>query len=197
MRVIFIFIVFVYHLIDGSLYASQIEKNKVKNMDIVKILCDGDLALIQHWLKEGGNPNLEVAGGYTPLTLITSEPHCSNSRTNKIVELLLDNGANVNWKDKNGTPPIVAAAQGGAGEGVIRLYLSRNVNVNAVDARGYNALMIFALSGREGTLKEVKFFIEIGVNPSVIAPDGHSALKWIPFAKYPEAHNLIREFQKK
>jgi ankyrin repeat protein len=61
----------------------------------------------------------------------------------KIVELLLDCGADVNMKGNRGMTPLHGAAEGGAVE-VARLLLQRGADLEAVDDRGQTPLQIAA-----------------------------------------------------
>ena len=64
-----------------------------------------------------------------------------------LVELLLDNGANVDERDKFGMTPLMRAAQHGRTD-VVNFLLDNDADVNAINNYGWNALMIAIEKGR-------------------------------------------------
>ena len=192
--IVIILLMYNFSYIGGIKSDEKIMFAKNQEFNLFTELCNGNLVAIEHWLDRGGDPNTSVASkylvGFTPITLITSQPGCISDNTLKLVQMLLERGADVNRKGENGTPPIIAAAQGNLGRFLIDLYKKYKVEVNAIDSRGYNALMCFPLS-KGHVVEDAKFWLTIGVNPSLVAPDGHSALKWVDKNQYPEAHSVI------
>ncbi|CUS14793.1 unnamed protein product, partial [Tuber aestivum] len=76
----------------------------------------------------------------------------AESGNEKIVELLLDAGADVDWVDECGLTPLLVAS----GEGhdrIVQLLLYNDANINWADHGGRTSLHIAAAYGHEGVVK--------------------------------------------
>ena len=63
------------------------------------------------------------------------------------VREMIDNGANVNWKDANGSTALIVAAQHHDNVDMIKLLIEKGADVNADDKQGETALMMAAYNG--------------------------------------------------
>jgi len=130
-------------------------------------LCDacnrGDLGKIRTLAEQGVNLNGQCQWaviGMTPLT-------CAAQRGRfDVVQWLLDNGADVNLKDKNGHSPLFAAVRCPTGYGraefcmkIIEIVLKRGADPNVPDLLGDTPLME---AQKEGRLDKVKLLIRYG-----------------------------------
>ena len=89
-----------------------------------------------------------------------------------LVRNLLDKGANVNAKDRNGWTPLMRAAWPGQTE-VARLLLEKGADINAKDHFGWTA---FAWSAWGGHWALVRLLAEKGTDVNVPGPDRRTAL---------------------
>nr|QZX42789.1 ankyrin repeat domain containing protein [Mimivirus sp.] len=100
--------------------------------------------------------------------------------TNDIVRILIDYGANVNFKDSmfNVTPLMLAcnvASKSGNNE-IIKLLLERGAQINTQDKNGNTALMhACILSNEYNNLNIIKFIIENGADTSIKNNSGETA----------------------
>ena len=102
-----------------------------------------EVGTIQRLIDEGADiDGVRESGLYPPLILAA---RCGNQRP-EVFTLLVERGANPNVVSKEGsydgwTPLFFACSQ--CNLDLVRLLLDRGADVNASDARGYNALMQF------------------------------------------------------
>jgi ankyrin repeat protein len=69
-----------------------------------------------------------------------------------VVQLLLNKGADVEAKDKDGWTALIWAAQGGY-EAMVRLLLDKRADVEAKDQYGWTALLWAAQEGHEAVVR--------------------------------------------
>lgn len=69
----------------------------------------------------------------------------------KIVQMLLESGANIEGRTYDGQTALLITAENG-NEGVVRLLLEKGVDVEAKDDGENTALLLAATSGKEGVL---------------------------------------------
>jgi ankyrin repeat protein len=145
---------------------------------------NGDVAAIQKYLQNGGNPNAKDEYGRTLLNIAA---YCSNP---ELVTILIDKGATINPKGENDTPPLMSALGGNParyGEqayksgkltvtfypgdtldlSVMRILIDRGADLEAKGYQGRTAL-IECLSGTftfgDNKLGRVKLLLEKGAN---------------------------------
>ncbi len=171
--------------------------------DIVKLLlasgaevdittCGGEILCAK--TVQGGDPSVESmnTAGATPLVLAAQKGHLD------IVRLLLDAGAEKDYKTKNGQTALSLAAQNdhydvvqfllekGAEVNapdmvldnvvypdVVKLLLDHGADIKAVDSSGETALNQAA---RDGNFAVVKLLLEKGADPNTVAPNGEAVL---------------------
>ncbi len=97
-------------------------------------------------LKQGQEPNVRDAFGYTPLTVAAVEkrPAC--------IEALLKKGADVNLESSGGWTPLIAASMAGAAPELLELLLKKGADVNARNMWGCTALYYAAGFGAVPTV---------------------------------------------
>jgi ankyrin repeat protein len=88
------------------------------------------------------------------------------------VEILLDNGIDVNQRGPGETTALIEAVDGERVE-VIELLLDRGANVNAVNSRNVTAVMIASAQGNVGILSSL---LDRGADANAVGPDGTTAL---------------------
>ena len=129
---------------------------------------DGDLIVVGHFLAAGMNPNAVNKEGKTPLLAAAEAGRLP------VVELLLENGADVNARDKKfgATPLVWAAARNHAG--VVKALLARGADPAAKGQKtGASALLSAALKGDRDI---TKMLLEKGANANDKDLEGRTAL---------------------
>ena len=91
----------------------------------------------------------------TPVHLACINPN------EKILQKIIDNGAELNFQDKLGRRPISYAAVC-KGPGPLKLLIENNCNINDRDINGYTPLI---LACKRGRYENVKILLEQGVDP--------------------------------
>ena len=140
----------------------------------------GHLLIIQQLIAEGasyepGMVSLAVANGHTCVVqhLIQQYPHGSvilskslviavKKGLKSIVELLLDNGADIETQDSRPGWPLRAAVASGNLD-LLKLLLERGANINSDGGQG-NSLRCAAY---DGNLQVIQYLIEYGANPKL------------------------------
>ncbi|KAK4459808.1 putative ankyrin repeat domain-containing protein [Cladorrhinum samala] len=119
-------------------------------------------------IQEGVQLDVTDPGGYTPLHRAAENGHKA------IVQLLIDNEADVNAEDKKGSTALIMASQGGY-EAIVQLLIDNEADVNARDKYGSTALIMASEQGDEAT---VQLLIDNGANINIQDKDGETALIW-------------------
>jgi ankyrin repeat protein len=104
----------------------------------------GRADMVKLFLDRRVNANVQFNGSDSPLMAAAGPP--SESQT-AIVKLLLDHGANVHARDRNGWTALMHAARNGNGEAV-KLLLARGAEIEAKDREGQTAATIAGQEGR-------------------------------------------------
>ena len=90
------------------------------------------------------------------------------------VEVLLEEGVDVNAKDNYGATPLISAAFFGYTE-IAELLLEAGADPNIKDKDGWTPLMIAAMDGKTGV---VKLLLKAGADPNAKNKEGETALYW-------------------
>ena len=146
----------------------------------------GDLAGVQAELDKGVDVDEDDSSwgswGETPLQLAARYSH------NEIVELLIDNGADVNAKDVNGNTPLHLAALFGRKE-VIELLIANGAAVNVKGGNlGGMPLHHAAFNGHK---EIVELLIAKGADVNAKNEDGDTPLDQAIRYKHPETADLL------
>ncbi len=105
------------------------------------------------------------------------------------VKELLDNGADVDVRDRNGMTPLILAAKKGRSQ-IVRLLLEKGADVNAQDeVMGWTALILASALGYKSV---VKLLLENGADVSIKDKNGMTALKYAIKNDYVEIAKLIK-----
>jgi len=128
----------------------------------------GKKANIQKFISTHGGAALNNRGknGWTPLTNAAANGHTD------YVELMLDNGADINFATDWNRTPLWAAAREGRLE-TLRLLLRRGADLDVQTKNGRTALFWASVNGYTEC---VRALLEAGANRSLKDNDGHMAL---------------------
>jgi ankyrin repeat protein len=127
-------------------------RSQDKNELLFKAVLEGDKTKVEKLIKEGADVNYtkEVRPSWKMNLLITSI-------TNKqfaISKVLIENKADVNWKDAFKTSAILYAASSGNVE-LVKLLLANGANINDNDGQGNSVLSAARESENEDMIKFV------------------------------------------
>lgn len=105
------------------------------------------------------------------------------------VKYLVENGANVNWRDEEGYTPLTWAAQHGHAP-VAEYLISRFAQVNPTDKAGYTPLMWAA---QEGHVTVLETLLKKGANPWVVDRRGANAMTLARWSGNERVYSILRE----
>ena len=105
------------------------------------------------------------------------------------VKWLVENGANVNWRDEEGYTPMTWAAQHGHAP-IVEYLASRFASVNPTDRAGYTPLMWAA---QEGHVTTVEVLLKKGANPHVNDKRGATAMTLARWSGNERVYAVLRE----
>lgn len=90
----------------------------------------------------------------------------------KMLALLVSNGANLNKEDKEGIPPIVLSTMQ-QDESLVELLIKKGADVNAVDYLGWSGLMAASFIGSDSLVYQ---FLEASADPNLRDQHGRTAM---------------------
>ena len=98
-------------------------------------ILDGDIETVQGFLVAGMSPNVRRPGfGHSPLYTAAS------SRQDEISLMLIEKGANVNFRDEYGTTPLMWAAENCKSDPLVKALVNVGADINAKARGGGTAL---------------------------------------------------------
>ena len=103
---------------------------------------------------------------------------------------LIENGANVNAKDKNGTTPLHVAASANAQE-IAKLLIDRGAGVNTKDKEGWTPLLSAA---QENAQEVAKLLIEHGAEVNAKENDGNTPMDLVIFKENGGMQSILRQY---
>lgn len=104
----------------------------------------------------------------TALIAAASHDHLACAR------VLLDHGANPNFRDTAGWTPLIFATYFHASEAFLDLLLERGADINHQNDRGVTALYLAAAAGNDA---QVAYLLGRGANPHLQTHSGYTALR--------------------
>ena len=107
----------------------------------------------------------------------------------KVIELLLDYGADIECQDANGFTPLIHAIIAGNTE-IAETLIQRRANVNACHASGETPLMTALWQGQRYI---VHLLVKVGADVNRKLPSGENALEWAIFKGYDDIARLLVE----
>merc|ERR1712062_340302 len=131
---------------------------------------EGDLATVRELIKTTFVDTLEgsLFGTWTPLIEAAANGH------KDIVQILLDNGANIDYQDNLGRTALMLAA-GNGHKDIVQILLDNGANINQQNNYGETALTRAALNGKKDV---VQFLLDRGANTRLKTKYGDTACTW-------------------
>jgi ankyrin repeat protein len=157
--------------------------------------------IIDLLLKNGADPSIKDKDGKTALTLAEEAVHVDAAKTlkadlmdagyhgyDKVAELAIAGGVDVNKKNQYGDTALIFASQED-NIGVVKKLIAAKADVNSASNINRTALMVAAIKGRT---EIIKLLLKSGANPSMKDKDGKTALMHAEENKQAEAAKLLK-----
>jgi ankyrin repeat/SAM/basic leucine zipper domain-containing protein 1 len=124
-------------------------------------------------IKKGANPNFHK-DCYTVLMCACASIKQTQEIRLKCVQLLLDFGADVNMKQRNGVTPLMIACKEGS-EKIVEELIKRNADINAQDFMGWTPLMWSVHHIKHGKMETILLLLNAGADVTVRCGRGQTA----------------------
>jgi len=146
----------------------------------------GSKEMLEHILNAGGDPNADRRSDTPPLI----DCFLARNGTEK-ARLLLDRGANVNARNKEGRTALLTAIDKIDG---VQLLFERGADVNLADSRGWTPLMQAVMSDTPNSARIVKLLLDKGADIDLKIPmGGEMTISSVGGnSKNPEVRELIK-----
>lgn len=153
-------------LIDNKANINYTDENGFNPLNIA--IESGDMELTKFLITNGANVNSLMQDGVSLIGYAIAQNNMD------LLQILIENGANVNYTggDSWANTPLHTASRLGL-DNVVRILLTRNVDINAVDMNGNTALHTAALNSQ---LSVVKLLLEKNPNLDIQNKVGNTAL---------------------
>ena len=153
-------------LIDNKANINYTDENGFNPLNIA--IESGDMELTKFLITNGANVNSLMQDGVSLIGYAIAQNNMD------LLQMLIENGANVNYTngDSWANTPLQTASRLGL-DNVVRILLTRNVDINAVDINGNTALHTAALNSQ---LSIVKLLLEKNPNLDIQNKVGNTAL---------------------
>lgn len=140
----------------------------------------GDIKKIQQLIYKRYDVNAEDQDGMTPLL------YAIESKNANIVNLLIQNGANVDNKNTHGHKPLFCAVvMDDPDIAIIQLLVKSGANVNVKDKDGVAPLLLWAISSNK-SVNIIQFLVESGANVDAKNAVGNTPLFYAIKIKNPD-----------
>lgn len=153
-------------LIDNKANINYTDENGFTPLNIA--IESGDMELTKFLIKNGANVNSLMQDGLSLIGYAIAQNNMD------LLQILIENGANINNTngDSWANTPLQTASRLGL-DNVVRILLTRNADINAVDMNGNTALHTAALNSQ---LSVVKLLLEKNPNLDIQNKVGNTAL---------------------
>lgn len=153
-------------LIDNKANINYTDENGFNPLNIA--IESGDMEVTKFLITNGANVNSLMQDGVSLIGYAIAQNNMD------LLQILIENGANVNYTngDSWADTPLKTASRLGL-DNVVRILLTRNVDINAVDMNGNTALHTAALNSQ---LSIVKLLLEKNPNLDIQNKVGNTAL---------------------
>lgn len=153
-------------LIENGANINYTDENGFNPLNIA--IESGDMELTKFLITNGANVNSLMQDGVSLIGYAIAQNNMD------LLQILIENGANVNYTvgDSWADTPLMTASRLGL-DNVVRILLTRNADINAVDMNGNTALHTAALNSQ---LSVVKLLLEKNPNLDIQNKVGNTAL---------------------
>src|SRR5690606_12994993 len=137
--------------------------------DVFSEIIVDNISEVEECIVDGADVNKKSIWGVSPLIIAVNH---SDRISHKIVKLLIDAKADVNYSDEKGTIPIIYSSRKGYID-IVRWLLEANADVNAKDKDGKTPLIHASI---ENQLEVVKLLVSKGADVSIKDNTGQDAI---------------------
>lgn len=163
-------------------------KNTKDTAELIRAAYNGHYGYCKRLIADGANVNGKDRQGFTALHC--TAVHAEKSRETEIIELLLDNGANIDiqtWQMETALHMAIREFHLDAA----KMLIERGANVNIKDNEGFTALHSAASFGYTDICK---LLLEHGADINADDLDGNTALYWAEENGHIEARELLLSY---
>ena len=135
-----------------------------------------DISLVQYLLDKGAKGSINDEDweyGFTPLIWAAKNNETNGSG---VIQALIDNGADIHIKDKNGFTAILWAAMMNSNEEVIRTLIQNGANINQLGPKNVTPLM--GAIGMNSNINIAKILLDSGADVTVADEAGKKAIDY-------------------
>ena len=180
-RVVVVAMLIISLLLSGCGKSPETARKELGQMNIkydatsfFEAIANNDLVAFKLFLEAGMDPNTTTPIATSPSALMIA----ANHNRLEMAKMLIDKGANVNSKDKNGSTALMLATSydSGSNAELIKLLLSKGADANVANKEGSTALMVAITSKTSDNADVVKLLLEKGADVNAKAINGVTAL---------------------
>jgi len=128
---------------------------------------------MEYLIDKGANPNFHQ-NCYTVLMTACDCRKQTQDIHLRCVRLLLDSGAIVNSRQRNGMTPLMMACREGIVE-IVEELIKRNADINAQDVMGWTPLIWSVHYSKQGEMEIISLLISAGADVTIKCGRGHTA----------------------
>ena len=135
-----------------------------------------DISLVQYLLDKGAKGSINDEDweyGFTPLIWAAKNNETNGSG---VIQALIENGADIHIKDKNGFTAILWAAMMNSNEEVIRTLIKNGANINQLGPKNVTPLM--GAIGMNSNINIAKILLDSGADVTVADEAGKKAIDY-------------------
>lgn len=153
---------------------------------LVESAREGDLPGVTRALEQGADiETTEPIGGLTPLII------ASNNGFTEIAVYLIDAGADVNAKSRQGITPLIAAAMNGHAD-MVALLATKITNLDQLSEMQYQSNALH-LAARDGHTAVIEVLLKAGADVNALEGTDSTALMYAAYNGHLEAVELLIE----
>ena len=138
------------------------------NASLLEAARSGDIKRVQTFLSTGASASVNDKDGTTALMF------AANSGYTEIVKVLIESGANIDYKRKRYGLTALMLACAAKQVDIVRILIAKGADINAVNEDGSTALMIATLKGYSPI---VQALVDALANVNLQDKDGDTALQ--------------------
>lgn len=128
---------------------------------------------VEYLIDKGANPNFHQ----NRYTILMSACACRKQTEDirlKCVRLLLDSGAVVESRQRNGMTPLMTACREGIAK-IVEELINRNADINAQDVMGWTPLIWSVHHSKQGEMEIISLLVSAGADVTIKCGRGHTA----------------------
>jgi ankyrin repeat protein len=134
------------------LFSATLVFGQTKNEQLYQSVMKNDSAMVEARLNDGADPNFKVKKGFFEMSMLI---WAAQHQDTKIVKLLVEHKAEVDWRDAFKTTALMYAANTG-NKTIVDFLIAHGADPNAKDEQGNSALSAAKESKNEEVIKLIE-----------------------------------------